>query len=85
MKSKEGICGCGVLDIDSDSDGVLDCFDECDDDKLKTLEGECGCGVPDTDTDRDGTPDCDDDCARNPALTSPRLFTGCKETRWYLW
>ncbi|MFM1803807.1 MAG: Cellulosome-anchoring protein precursor, partial [Planctomycetota bacterium] len=28
-KTIPGVCGCGVPDIDTDSDGVLDCNDEC--------------------------------------------------------
>lgn len=24
-----GLCGCGVLDVDSDGDGILDCLDPC--------------------------------------------------------
>lgn len=33
-------------DVDSDGDGVLDCFDNCSLDSDKTEPGECGCGVP---------------------------------------
>ncbi|MEK6676258.1 MAG: right-handed parallel beta-helix repeat-containing protein [Planctomycetota bacterium] len=28
-KSMPGFCGCGVADVDGDSDGILDCVDEC--------------------------------------------------------
>lgn len=28
-KTEPGICGCGVADVDSDCDGVMDCFDIC--------------------------------------------------------
>ena len=41
------ICGCGVADDDSDSDGTADCDDLCPADPDKTDPGTCGCGVPD--------------------------------------
>ena len=45
---------------DSDSDGTLDCLDNCDADPNKTSPGVCGCGVPDDDSDGDGIPDSDE-------------------------
>jgi hypothetical protein len=59
-KTDPGICGCGVADDDSDSDGTADCNDGCSDDPNKTDPGICGCGVADTDTDNDGITDCND-------------------------
>ncbi|MCC7014248.1 MAG: hypothetical protein IT454_16940, partial [Planctomycetes bacterium] len=66
-----GICGCGVADIDSDSDGTFDCFDGCPSDPLKVSAGTCGCGVADTDSDGDGTADCNDLCASDPNKIAP--------------
>jgi hypothetical protein len=59
------VCGCGVADIDSDSDGTLNCNDGCSSDPNKTVAGICGCGVADTDSDGDGTLDCQDSCAND--------------------
>ncbi|MDG2200040.1 MAG: hypothetical protein P8K80_02515, partial [Phycisphaerales bacterium] len=55
-----GVCGCGTPDVDSDSDGVLDCEDGCPNDPDKIEPGACGCGTPETDSDGDGIPDCID-------------------------
>jgi len=57
-KTSPGECGCGVADMDSDGDGILDCNDLCPTDPEKSVPGICGCNVPDTDTDSDGIPDC---------------------------
>ncbi|HMU14850.1 MAG TPA: hypothetical protein PKE53_12695, partial [Flavobacteriales bacterium] len=66
-KVAAGVCGCGVADVDADSDGVYTCQgDLCDNDPLKTTPGACGCGVPDTDTDNDGTANCNDGCPNDP-------------------
>jgi alpha-tubulin suppressor-like RCC1 family protein len=60
LKTEEGICGCGVPDIDTDGDGVADCFDECPYDSIKSERGVCGCETPDTDINNNGIPDCFD-------------------------
>ncbi len=65
-KIRPGICGCGVADTDSDSDGTADCEDECDSDAGKSEAGICGCDVADTDSDSDGTADCNDECSADP-------------------
>ncbi len=70
-KTAPGVCGCGVPDIDSDGDGVLDCLDGCPDDPTRTAPGPCGCGVAETDSDGDGVPDCIDGCPSDPAKSSP--------------
>lgn len=70
-KTEPGVCGCGVSDVDSDGDGVLDCLDSCPSDPAKTAPSFCGCGVPDTDSDGDGTPDCTDQCPIDPTRTTP--------------
>lgn len=44
-KDAPGLCGCGVLDSDSDDDGTPDCHDNCPIDPDKTEPGECGCGT----------------------------------------
>lgn len=65
-KLEPGACGCGVADVDTDGDTVLDCFDGCPLDPLKIAPGVCGCGVADTDSDGDGTADCFDECPNDP-------------------
>ena len=75
-KIEPGICGCGVPDTDTDSDGTPDCIDNCPDDQEKTEPGVCGCGTADTDTDGDGTPDCNDLCPEDLGKTEPGVC-GC--------
>ncbi len=70
-KSSPGVCGCGVADTDSDSDGTPDCNDACPNDPDKIEPGACGCGVSETDTDGDGTPDCIDLCPTDPTKIEP--------------
>ncbi|MFC1839600.1 DNRLRE domain-containing protein [Thermodesulfobacteriota bacterium] len=55
-------------DIDSDSDGIPDYMDGCDNDPEKTAPGVCGCGVADTDSDGDGVADCIDDDYDNDGM-----------------
>lgn len=43
-KTEPGLCGGGIADLDSDSDGLADCKDEFADDQEKTVAGKCGCG-----------------------------------------
>ncbi|MEM6928374.1 MAG: hypothetical protein AAF602_15680, partial [Myxococcota bacterium] len=44
-KILQGICDCGVSEVDTDGDGFEDCIDRCPEDPEKTTrEGECGCG-----------------------------------------
>ena len=62
-KTAPGVCGCGIADTDSDSDGTPDCNDSCDNDPLKVSPGICDCGTSDTDTDLDSTPDCNESAA----------------------
>lgn len=50
QKTEPGECGCGVADADSDTDGTLDCLDECPEDTNKVESGECGCGLPEQDS-----------------------------------
>lgn len=69
-KTEPGLCGCGVAETDSDSDGIPDCVDLCSSDPLKTAPGVCGCGTADTDTDSDSTPDCVDLCPSDPLKTA---------------
>ena len=77
-KRLPGECGCDSLDVDSDSDGVLDCEDNCPDDPDKLEPGLCDCGYVDEDMDNDGTFDCDDGCPANPEKTTHTFFGGCK-------
>ena len=79
-KTKPGLCGCGVVDsdVDTDGDGTLDCLDECPNDILKVEPGVCGCGEVDSDvdTDGDGTSDCIDGCPEDYRKTDPGI-KGC--------
>ncbi len=61
-KTTGGVCGCGVPDVDSDGDTVLDCNDLCPLDPAKTVPGVCGCFISDADTDSDTVADCIDNC-----------------------
>ena len=54
--------------LDSDLDGVLDCYDGCPDDFDKIEPGDCGCGEAETDADLDGIADCNDDCIQDLQL-----------------
>ncbi|MFZ5766984.1 MAG: CsgG/HfaB family protein [Thermodesulfobacteriota bacterium] len=76
LKTEPGICGCGVPDIDSDNDGIMDCNDSCPADPLKTEPGVCGCGIADVDIDGDGIMDCTDLCPDDPLKTAPGVC-GC--------
>jgi len=58
-----------VENSDSDSDGALDCADECPNDPNKIEPGECGCGSIEQDP-------CEDSCPDDPNKTSPGLC-GC--------
>lgn len=42
-KTGPGQCGCGVPDLDSDSDGTANCRDECPNDPDHIEPGNCGC------------------------------------------
>jgi len=66
-----GDCECGVADIDSDSDGWLDCNDGCPNDANKIEPGVCGCGITDDDSDLDGTYDCNDGCPNDENKIEP--------------
>ncbi|MFL1012779.1 MopE-related protein, partial [Flavisericum labens] len=54
--------GIPVEEMDSDTDGTLDCMDNCPNDSTKIEPGDCGCGLADTDSDNDGVLDCNDLC-----------------------
>lgn len=58
-KTEPGVCGCGIPDIDSDSDGLMDCIDVCP--KMA--------GNSQTDSDGDGIGDDCDNCPFNPNVT----------------
>jgi len=76
VKWTPGICGCGILDVDADGDGALDCVDGCPADAGKSIAGICGCGIPDTDIDGDGTLDCQDMCLGDAQKIDPGIC-GC--------
>ncbi len=75
-KTEPGACGCGVPDIDTDSDAAMDCVDLCANDPAKTAPGVCGCGVLDLDSDADGARDCVDSCPNDTLKTAPGVC-GC--------
>ncbi len=74
-KSSPGVCGCGVTDSYTDSDGdlSLDCVDGCVSDPLKSAAGTCGCEVSDSDSNQNGTPDCLDPDITNLTPPKPRV------------
>lgn len=75
-KILQGVCGCGVADVDKDSDGTLDCQDLCPTDAAKTQPGTCGCGAVDEDPDGDGVMSCKDECPSD-AQKSVKGSCGC--------
>ena len=79
LKVEEGLCGCGVDEIDTDEDGTPNCIDECVEDPDKVDPGQCGCGT-DTDSDNDGVADCEDLCVNDPAKTEPGEGCGISDT-----
>lgn len=69
-KTEPGICGCGIPDADTDTDGTPDCYDNCPNDSSDDIDGDSVCGYVDncpndsnfdqTDADSDGLGDaCD--------------------------
>lgn len=71
-KTEPGICGCGTPESDGDSDGVLDCVDDCPVDPSRT---------DDVDSDGDGQLDCVDVCPDDPTdNASPRAMTASPGT-----
>jgi hypothetical protein len=70
-KELPGVCGCGVADVDMDSDGVADCHDDCPEDATKSNVGACGCNASDVDTDGDGKVDCEDGCPQDADKLGP--------------
>lgn len=76
FKVEPGVCGCGVADIDADSDGSFSCNDQCDSDPQKTAPGGCGCGFTDIDKDGDGAFSCNEECDNDPLKTAPGIC-GC--------
>jgi hypothetical protein len=75
-KEEKGICDCGEPEVDSDSDGDLDCVDPCPFDFYNDEDGDTIC-VPDdncrkipnqnqTDSDGDGAGNLCDPCPQDP-------------------
>lgn len=61
-KSVEGICGCGVADVDADGDGVFACQNDCDDNNPQIFPGNTEiCDSQDN--------DCDGETDENLLLT----------------
>ena len=63
-------------DIDDDGDGTVDIDDLCPLDRATIAPGICGCAQADLDTDGDGTLDCFDGCPFDPLKTEAG-FCGC--------
>lgn len=64
----------GSCDVDTDSDGTVDCFDGCANDPGKSQPGICGCGLTDADDDGDLALNCEDQC---PADSNKVLAGSC--------
>ena len=72
------VCGCGIPDVDSDGDFIMDCRDVCVSDPKKYHNaGVCGCNVDDIDSDSDGVMDCADVCPQNPTKSVDASICGC--------
>ena len=79
-KTEPGICGCGVSDVDSDSDGIVDCNDNCPASSNANQADSDGDGIGNVcdistssvtnvyDTDGDGVANADDNC---PTVSNP--------------
>ncbi len=70
-KCEEGICGCGVPDIDTDEDGVYDCHDNCitvQNPGQENCDGDDFGDACDDDDDNDGVTDVDDVCDFTPPV-----------------
>ena len=68
-KTAPGICGCGVSDVDSDSDGIVDCNDNCPSVSNPNQADADGDGIGNAcdlnnniDTDGDGVANATDNC-----------------------
>ena len=82
-KLEPGTCGCGVADVDTDTDGALDCVDPCPLDAPNDSDADGVCNSVDqcagfddrTDVDQNGIPDgCQpppDNCPDDPEKLEP--------------
>lgn len=82
-KIDPGICGCGVEEnfTDSDGDNTSNCVDGCPSDPNKTSAGSCGCGVSDTDLNLNDVPDCIDPDIRVKTPNPPTITVSGKRVR----
>jgi hypothetical protein len=80
-KTAPGVCGCGMPDVDSDGDGVLNCQDTCPNTPAgQQVNGEgCSCAQldPNADSDGDGVTDCNDVCPNDPTKSTSAGACGC--------
>ena len=68
----DGTCDATIPpDKDTDTDNILDCFDECPTDENKIFSGICWCDYADIDTDGDGIADCLDECPIDASKVYP--------------
>jgi hypothetical protein len=70
-KTEPGVCGCGILDSDSDADGILDCVDPFPDDpqEIQDSDGDGEGDKADADADNDGILDDGDNDGISGYLT----------------
>ncbi len=71
-----GICGCEVVDADSDNDGAPDCIDYCPNAPDRLEGGVCGCPAALADADDDGVENCNDACPNDAQKVTPGIC-GC--------
>jgi probable HAF family extracellular repeat protein len=94
-KLEPGACGCGLPDVDTDGDGVLDCVDPCPRDRPDDSDGDGVCNGVDAcagandhlDVDGNGIPDGCQACVTaeqcndgNPCTTDSCAVTSCQHT-----
>ena len=77
-KRLPGVCGCGVADADTDSDGIVDCIEG----SAAGLGEEICIGLL-PDGDNDGMPDLFDNCPNDSKKIDPE-YCGCGQPEYFI-